>query len=56
MSHLPTLSMLMLSYSIMRPSLDSAMNDLDQFKDVGFECVQQFDIYIYYDRAVTGKI
>ena len=48
--------MLMLSYSIMRTSLDSAMNDLDQFKDVGFECVQQFDIYIYYDRAVTGKI
>ena len=32
------------------------MNDLEQFKDVGFVCVQLFDIYIYYDWAVTGKI
>ena len=40
----------------MRTYLVSAMNDLEQFKDVGFVCVQLFDIYIYYDWAVTGKI
>ena len=32
------------------------MKELEQFKDVGFVCVQPFDIYIYYDWAVTGKI
>ena len=56
LSHLPPLSLLHAQLSLMRTYLVSAMNDLEQFKDVGFVCVQLFDIYIYYDWAVTGKI
>ena len=47
LSHLPPLSLLQAQFSLMRTYLVSAMNDLLQFKDVGFVCVHLYLIFIF---------